>query len=77
MLVPQRKRQAGTALLKAGEYAKAAAEFAGAVESLSALHSLMLASPEADTARLPEVTAPLLSSLLNESQSVPARLELC
>ena len=63
------RREAGTTMLKAGLFEGAAPHFEAAVESLSAVHSVMVASSVAPSANsLEEATGALRACLLNLSQ---------
>lgn len=65
----QRKREAGTKLLKAGEHSQAVLEFSAGAESLGMLHSLMTTTAVPPTAdKVEEVQVALRSCLLNLSQ---------
>lgn len=64
----QKRRDDGTRLLKAGDFGAAASAFEGGMDSLSALRLQMLSSAASDDSRLPEVTTPLVSCLLNHAQ---------
>jgi peptidylprolyl isomerase len=77
-----RQREEGTALLRASRYGEASAVFEAGIESLGALHGLMLQG-RPDPAKMAEVADALRSCLLNRAQCAlkledwPACVEAC